>query len=154
MFEIFNFVDWYLGLPFPAQIAVVTGAISIAILAIILAVYLIKWTILAIIYIIKGIVKAIKLGVKKIQQATNAPCCSPVSAQEKDPFAQKAPIASPAPIRVKTPDDNVPCFCAQCGMTLDVNIRTRLGTGQSAFCSQCGTLLSQEQAHAPASVQA
>lgn len=164
MFEMFNFVDWYLGLPLPAQIAVVAGGIAVAILAIILAVYLIKWTILAIIYLIKGIVKAIKWGGKKIKEAANAPCCPPTGVQEKDPFAEKGPVASPAPIRAKTPEpsisvkvpesDNVPRFCAQCGTPLDANIRTRLATGQSAFCAQCGTPLFQEETHAPASVPA
>ncbi len=150
----FNFGDWYFSLPFPAQIALAAGGIAVAILAIILAVYLIKWTILAIVYLIKGIIKAIKWGAKQIKQAVNAPCCPAATAQEKDPFAKKIPVAGPAPIRAKTPGDAIPRFCAQCGTILDENIRTRLGTGQSAFCAQCGTLLTQEETHAPASVQA
>lgn len=150
----FDFVTWYLSLPLPAQIAVIAGGIAIAILAIILVVYLIKWTILAIIYLIKGIIKAIKWGVKQIKEATKAQCCVPPSTQEKDPFTEKTPVASPAPIHEKTPGETVPRFCAQCGVSLDANIRTRLGSGQSAFCSQCGTSLSEERGHAPEGVQA
>ncbi len=154
MFEMFNFVDWYLGLPLPAQIAVVTGGIAIAALAIILVVYVIKWTILGLIYLIKGIIKAIKWGVKQIKDAVKEPCCVPATSLEKDPFAEKAPVASPALIHAKVPGDNVPRFCAQCGTTLDANAQARLRSGQTAFCSQCGTSLSEEGSHAPAGVQA
>ncbi len=166
----FNFVDWYVSLPFPAQIAVVAGGIAVAILSIILTVYIIKWTILAIIWIIKGMVKAIKWGVKKVTEGTSTPCCAPATAQEKDPFTQKVPVADPTPAHVKTPapapaptvanpepvneGETVPRFCAHCGTPLAANIRTRLGTGQSAFCPQCGTALTQEETHAPTGVQA
>jgi hypothetical protein len=157
MFETFDFVNWYFSLPFPAQIAVVAGGIAVAILGIILAVYIIKWTILAIIYLIKGMVNAIKWGVKKVTESLNAPCCAPATVQEKDPFAKKNPVAGPVPLPATTPApaqepvavsssdaDKVPRFCANCGTPLAVNIQNRLITGQSAFCPQCGTSVTQD----------
>ncbi len=153
-FDSIDFVGWYLNLPLPAQIALVVGGIAVAILAIILAAYLIKWIFMALIYLIKGIIKSVKWGVKQVKDAAKAPYQSPASVQEKDPFTNKLPVAPLAPIRTKTPDDTLPRFCPRCGTPLEANVRTRLGSGQSAFCSQCGASLSERDSHAPASVQA
>jgi len=149
------FVEWYLSLPLPAQIAVVAGGIAIAALAIILAVYIIKWTIIALVRIMKGIGKGIKWLWRKITGTSNAPCCQPAFAQEKNPFTQKTPSGTPVSAAESVIDaENAPRFCAYCGTPVAANIRNLLGNGQSAFCPQCGTSLNQEEVHPPASVQA
>jgi ribosomal protein S27AE len=149
------FVEWYLSLPLPAQIAVVAGGIAIAALAIILAIYIIKWTLIAVVKILKGIGKAIKWIWKKITGQSTAPCCQPGAAQEKYPITQKTPGGTPvSPVKSVIDAENAPRFCPHCGTPVAANIRNILGSGQSAFCPQCGTSLILEEIHIRASVQA
>jgi hypothetical protein len=146
MFQVsnFDFTSWYSSLPFPAQVGVGIAGLMIAILAIILAVYIIKYTILAVYYIIKGIVKGTVWIIKKIFGLPRTKAVAQVNPVEQSPFTAKTPATLGQYNVTASVPAAAPRFCAHCGARVDTNVLARVAEGQATFCANCGSPLAPE----------
>ena len=140
MFQVsnFDFTSWYSSLPFPAQVGVGIAGLMIAILVIILAVYIIKYTILAVYYIIKGMVKGTVWIIKKIFGLPRTKVVAQAKPVEQSPFTAKTPATVGQYPVTSSVAAATPRFCAHCGARVDSNALARAAEGQSAFCANCG----------------
>lgn len=131
-----SWYNWWFGLALPAQIALVALGITIAVLAIIAAVYIIKYLIIALIWIVKRIAKGLAWVFRKIVGVFSGGNRYDVNQVRQSPYMIRTAVSSQVAIPVAPPANSR--FCLQCGAQVGAKVQVLLFQGQDAFCSNCG----------------